>query len=219
MAIKHGATERNALFPILEQQDKTLEQIADEVLEKSWEMYRKKAKFAVVTQAHTILGDATRHFAPGDPARRSGVLDVFSTRLQAEAALASVIAPRGTKWATAWAVPVHHEKPAEFWKAVESIANVDAPNKPATRAEKFVEHLAGRLAPPADLCEAMFVNSDHAVQRCFLSRLHDGPHEGFTGDGNGAPLNNPRRLAGLPILEEEINESHQLQEGESSGVA
>ena len=203
--ISPGANDRKAIYPILEQEDKTLDEIAAEVLEVAFGMFVKKAKYAVVVQAHTILDEGTEVFGPGNPARRSGVLDVFGTEKQAQAALDSVISRANRRYATAWAVPMHFEKPKDYWAAVEEIAHAGRERK-MTNAEELALILQNRPKAP-DYCDHVFITSDNAVQKCTLDRRHEGRHQGFSHDGDGAPLNNPRRLVGLPIGEEDLKET------------
>lgn len=127
---KPGKTEYRQLVDLLSQEWEDVEDLAKAVMEKSYEVYTSKAKFAVVGQ--TVRADSPAF--KGTP-QRGFVLDVFRTEKQASTAALQLTASNAnpTEPQAVWVVPFfgdtahayHTSRKAELGEANRGVTSAD----------------------------------------------------------------------------------------------
>lgn len=112
MALKPGKRDIQALARMMDQDWDSLDDAAEAVLAKAWELYEAKAKYTVVGQLYYAKG-----YVDPDEARAAKVaLGNYSTERQARQAAESLWYSTQThEEFRSWVLPVHHGTPASFY--------------------------------------------------------------------------------------------------------
>ena len=176
--LNHGKRDYLKLVPILapdwdELDDEPREQvlaIAQQVMEKSLEIFNEKAKFAVVGQIYyTHTNGSLRSW---DPSAEKVHVGFFNTERQAELAAESLHGPAaGSELLRTWVLPIWHDTPAAWRKSRRNSMMADQAEMD-TQASRLSKKLTG--SPPAQ-CERQCPDEETGdFMRCVRAVGHPG---------------------------------------------
>lgn len=200
MAITVTKTEARKLLPILElEQSPEADALAVELLEKAFELYEKRAKYALVAQNYIWDGEKLR---PSDQAARSAVVGLFSSHGQALNAAGQVsVAKSGASiigQSMYWVLPFTAQSPSQWHKATK-----DAISDTGTTDEAVAEKLrfVAESSPPSVKRCGFWFKRGNALHICQLDERHPGRCDtpGIPESDEDQPLHERRRLVQPPI--------------------
>ena len=167
MAIRPGKTEYRKLIELLDQEWDDVESLAKAVMEKSWEVYNSRAKFAVI-------GQTRRHDNPafkGTP-QRGFMLDVFATKKQAddEALKLTSSTANPTEPHQVWVLPTFHGSAHAYHSSRK--AERQEEERGATSADRLAALIRSQESVPR--CPGIDLGDDLDFIQCVHFARHPG---------------------------------------------
>lgn len=124
MAIEPTAAHKKAIIAVLDEEHADIDAAASAVLKKSWELFRERARFAVVGRVRMLQH---KRIDESDDRAVRVLLDVYPTATQAkDAALGLAFGPGSADSHETWVVPCFFGSASQYYKGIKGDREDDA---------------------------------------------------------------------------------------------